>query len=207
MNDANVAYWDDRYARQGRGTVGHVKFSPAELQRKTNMIANRFGAAFSEHFTDRRVLDFGCGHGRMSKLLIDAGAADVCGVDISMWAVKDALAYEPRASFVLYDGHTLPFPDRHFNGTFTWTALQHVMETNIKATIAEIARVTAPGSPLMMYENTSKKPANTYIWFRPVSFYIGAFAEHGFVERLVQTVDWVDDTDEIHTLIVMEKTK
>ncbi len=207
MNNANVPYWDSRYARQGRGTVGHVKFSPEELDRKTKMIGNRFGASFAKYFADRRVLDFGCGYGRMSKLLMDAGAGDVHGVDISVWAVKDALAYEPRASFFLYDGHTLPFPDRHFNAAFTWTALQHVMNDNIKATVAEIARVTAPGSPLMIYENTSQKPDSTYIWFRPAGLYIGMFAEHGFAEQLTQSINWIDETDEMHTLIVMEKIK
>jgi SAM-dependent methyltransferase len=57
----------------------------------------------------KRVLDFGCGVGRMTKAAIEIGADTVCGVDISDRHLSIAKQYVPTAQFVLIDmPDTLP---------------------------------------------------------------------------------------------------
>jgi SAM-dependent methyltransferase len=62
---------------------------------------------------DGRVLDFGCGVGRMSNALAEQGL-QVVGVDIAASMAeraKELNAHSDSLSFVTYAGGELPFPD------------------------------------------------------------------------------------------------
>lgn len=91
-----------------------------------------------------RWLDFGCADGGYAQGLLDAGAAEVVGVDVEAPRVAIANARElPGATFLAFDGERLPFPDASFDGAFVNEVLEHV--TDERRSLAEIVRVLKPG--------------------------------------------------------------
>ena len=59
-----------------------------------------------------RILDFGCGYGRVARLALDAGFPDVEGVDTSPALIERARQNLPDLTFhTLADPTHLPYPD------------------------------------------------------------------------------------------------
>jgi ubiquinone/menaquinone biosynthesis C-methylase UbiE len=82
------------------------------------------------------VLDVGCGEGYVLDELIVRGVADVQGVDIvDIRRNKDY-------PFHLYDGVTLPFPDRSFDLVVLSFVLHHVPNERKQALLEEALRVS-----------------------------------------------------------------
>lgn len=198
-------YWEERYARQGMRTVGHCGLSEDAITVSAAKIYAKYGSLFRDKFSGRTVLDFGCGWGRLSKVLSECGAV-VTGIDVVAWAVEQACKYVPLGKFVEFDGKWIPFPNEFFDGVFTWTVLQHVHPERIFGVMDEIYRVMTPGSNLVMYENVSKKPDNQmYIWFRSAEWYIDLAESIGFTVVSRECVDWIDGMGERHELMIFRR--
>jgi len=90
-----------------------------------------------------RVLDLGCGDGRVSGLL-DRDGAEVVGVDSSKVALERARAANPRIEFQQPrpDGD-LPFPDGSFDVVVSINVLEHVVD--IQRLMSEARRVLRAG--------------------------------------------------------------
>jgi SAM-dependent methyltransferase len=100
---------------------------------------------------DGRVLDFGCGVGRMSNALAEHGL-QVVGVDIATSMVDRAQelnAHRDCLSFVAYDGGELPFPDNSFDAAVTLIVLQHCPPRVQVAALLQLQRVVRPGGALV----------------------------------------------------------
>ena len=93
-----------------------------------------------------RVLDLGCGDGRISALLADAGG-EVTGVDPSETALERARRAHPDLTFLrpARDG-ALPLPDSSFDVVVAINVLEHVADT--QRLMSEARRVLAPGGSL-----------------------------------------------------------
>jgi SAM-dependent methyltransferase len=128
--------WDvDEFMATGRESVRYL----IELARSHGMPL------------EGRVLDFGCGVGRMSNALAEQGL-QVVGVDIaaSMVARAESLnAHRDRLSFVAYDGGELPFPDNSFDAATTLIVLQHCPPRVQVAALMQLQRVVRPGGLLI----------------------------------------------------------
>lgn len=117
-----------------------------ERFRINSLAAGRFGLAedvhediagrFADEGTDR-VLDVGCGQGRLLGLLRDMDVPAV-GLDASRTMLKAASG--PR---VFGDARMLPFPDSTFGGAAALYMLYH-LEDPVQA-VAECLRVLKPG--------------------------------------------------------------
>jgi ubiquinone/menaquinone biosynthesis C-methylase UbiE len=94
-----------------------------------------------------RVLDAGCGTGRLTRVLIDRGH-DVTGVDTSDAMLSRARSLVPQASYHAASFLHLPFPDESFDIVCCGLSLTHV--TVLRAAIAELARVLAEGGHLLI---------------------------------------------------------
>ena len=93
-----------------------------------------------------RVLDFGCGVGRLTKALLPY-FSEVYGVDISAEMIRLAKEYTPSCTFLLNQrGDLSLFPDNFFDFVYSNIVLQHQQTRNIaKSYIAEFLRIVKPG--------------------------------------------------------------
>ena len=99
-----------------------------------------------------RVLDLGCGSGRMVLWNRDLGAWTV-GVDVSPFFAHEA---RETVDLVLGDLRQLPFPDGSFDKAYALDVLEHLSPQALSGMLAEAARVLAPGGRLFVYSHVRK---------------------------------------------------
>ena len=107
--------------------------------------------AFSlNEMTGRNVLDAGCGGGRYSKILGEAGA-DVVGVDHTHAVLKAAelCNHLENVHFVQADLKRLPFPPASFDDVFSIGVMHHDVET--KAVFDAVAKMVRPGGRMAVW--------------------------------------------------------
>ena len=97
-----------------------------------------------------RVLDAGCGNGKTTSVLLDAGCT-VTGIDLSTSAVSEcARRFGNRGVFIEGDICCLPFPDSSFDTVVSVHCLEHNNEENERLALSEFMRVLVPGGRLVM---------------------------------------------------------
>ena len=99
-----------------------------------------------------RVLDLGCGSGRMILWNRDWGAWTV-GLDVSPFFAHEALEH---ADLLLGDLRQLPFPDGTFTKAYALDVLEHLSPDAVHAMLQEAARVLAPGGRLFVYSHVRR---------------------------------------------------
>jgi ubiquinone/menaquinone biosynthesis C-methylase UbiE len=99
-----------------------------------------------------RILDLGCGAGRMIRWLDkDAAQCEVWGVDINARCIKwcqQNLSPPFNFATITTDPH-LPFEDRHFHFAYCGSVFTHIDDL-AEAWLLEIKRVTAPGGRIFI---------------------------------------------------------
>ncbi|WP_439663089.1 methyltransferase domain-containing protein [Lentzea sp. HUAS TT2] len=129
--------WDvDEFLATGAG--------PIALVRKH---VDAAGLSFGE-----RVIDLGCGAGRLANALA-AHVHEVVGVDVAQSMVDEANRINrlpERISFVVYDGFRLPFDDESFDSAVTLISLQHSPPALQVNALLELQRVVKPGGVLVV---------------------------------------------------------
>lgn len=93
-----------------------------------------------------RVLDWGCGCGRLSRYLLRLGCNRLHGVDIDGYNVDWCKENLPGAEFARIElMPPLPFPDEHFDLVIGISVLTHLREEVQFAWLHELRRVLKPG--------------------------------------------------------------
>ena len=102
--------------------------------------------------TQARILDYGCGYGRVTALARQHGFADVVGVDASPGLIGRARREVPGATFrTLSDPPRLPCPDASFDAVFLLAVLTCIPDDEgQRELIAELRRVLRPGGLLYL---------------------------------------------------------
>lgn len=123
----------------------HITGTSAEQPLELAMLA---------HFVDllaepRRVLDAGCGAGRLLPHLAGLGCL-VEGVDLSAEMVRRAHADHPGFDVEVASLDALPHPDATFDGVVCWYSTIHHRDDALGAVIAELRRVLRPGGLLLL---------------------------------------------------------
>jgi SAM-dependent methyltransferase len=117
-------------------------------------------------FRGADVLDFGCATGWLTLALASLGC-EVRGIDVAPSAIALANAWKERrgvrpggrATFLAYEGRTLPLADASVDRIVCFDAFHHVKDQ--AGTIREFARVLRPGGRIAMLEpgpNHSRTP-------------------------------------------------
>lgn len=96
-----------------------------------------------------RILDAGCGTGRMSRYLAARGC-HVEGVDLSPRMIEMARRDGDGQVFTVGSLADLPFPDDHFAGVLLWYSIIHTPPAGQARVFAEASRVLRPGGHLLV---------------------------------------------------------
>ncbi len=106
---------------------------------------------------DSKVLDFGCGYGRVSNLLLDSAYKHIVGIDSSVNMIERGKREFPDLHLDLLEGEVLPYPDNNFDaivacGVFTCITSHDIRNKQIN----ELYRALKPEGLLHMVEFCSK---------------------------------------------------
>jgi ubiquinone/menaquinone biosynthesis C-methylase UbiE len=92
-----------------------------------------------------RLLDAGCGAGRMITFVDAIASFDIEGVDVSSRMVEQARRAHPTRTFSIADLKDLPYKDAHFDGVLSWYSIIHTPPTELASVLSELHRVLRPG--------------------------------------------------------------
>lgn len=112
------------------------------------LYAEGYGRALGNPLrANSRVLDIGCGWGRIARLFArDVDPANIHGVDIDPNAITLCRYLGVPGKFILTEpGQRLPFEDGYFTAVTASSVFTHLPENVATSLAAEISRVTAPG--------------------------------------------------------------
>lgn len=100
---------------------------------------------------DSKILDFGCGYGRLVAELAARGYSKVIGVDSSAGMIARGKTEYPELDLRVLVSEALPFPDRSFQSVLVFAVLTCVPEDErLQKLIAEISRILEPGGILYL---------------------------------------------------------
>ncbi|MGE0206367.1 MAG: trans-aconitate 2-methyltransferase [Candidatus Babeliales bacterium] len=126
----------------------HAQRYNRDAQRQ-NGIAQKIVAEY-EFAPDKKILDIGCGAGKISTLLAEkVPYGSVIGIDISSSMIKFAqehYAHIPNVSFMQHDATDLAFQDE-FDYVTSFFCLHWIQD--IKTALAQIVRALKPGGSLL----------------------------------------------------------
>lgn len=146
-------------------------------------MVDAFAEAVTSTDADARVLDAGCGAGRMSRYLADRRCR-VEGVDLSSNMIAMAKRDHPDLVFTPASLTDLPFHDDEFAGVLLWYSIIHTPPAGQARIFAEVARVLRPGGHLLVGFQSGEGT-------RDVSAAYSRFGHDVRLERHLYTADQV----------------
>ncbi|MHB1000644.1 MAG: class I SAM-dependent methyltransferase [Armatimonadota bacterium] len=95
---------------------------------------------------DQRILDYGCGYGRICRELWDNGYRNIIGIDSSPKMIERAKQEHPQIEFDTVDFPKLPYADESFDAVLLIAVLTCIPSDEGQVSLVqEISRVLKPG--------------------------------------------------------------
>jgi len=143
-----------------------------------NRIAEQFSSSrysiwpelnlFKEYIKEgERVLDSGCGNGRLLELFKDCNV-DYIGIDNSEKLLEIARNKHPQQKFQLADSLSLPFPNDYFNKIFSIAVFHHIPSKELRLRfLKEAKRALRPdGLLILTVWNLWQRPKTLKLLFK-----------------------------------------
>ena len=150
-------------------------------------------ALIADYISDGdRLLDYGCGNGRLLEILKDK-QIEYVGVDISQKLITLAKAKYPEfgASFSKISSlPSLAFPDNFFNRIISVAVFHHFPERHAREMAKDLYRITKPGGTVIITAwNLWQKSKRKHIFNFPAIlgkiFQRGEYRGYGFFDVLI----------------------
>lgn len=136
-------------ASEQRQTDVPERFVPGEMQGQLIEAEHLARYQLAQQFAPgRRVLDAACGTGYGSRMLLEAGATSVTGIDQDAAAIGACIELGTDARFEQADIVSLPFPDGAFDLVVCLETIEHVEDPG--RVIDELRRVLAGDGLLVL---------------------------------------------------------
>jgi SAM-dependent methyltransferase len=121
----------------------------------------------SRHLNQQaRILDYGCGYGRILEQLVRAGYSNSVGADFSEAMIRRCRSTLPHINLVQSDGDSLPFRERAFDAVVLFAVLTCIpREKDQRDLVEEVLRVLRPGGLLYISDlllNLDKRNVERY---------------------------------------------
>ena len=169
------AYWEQRSLTMGQLSVTPASWNHLRQRQESDKLFKLMGPEWVNR-SGALTLDYGCGVGRMSIRLQEAGIK-VKGVDVSPNMIK--IARDNGVDAALIDNKRIPYEDDTFDCLFVCTVLQHIPDLDLQSAVKEIKRVLKPGAFVMLFENCYNKHGRTsssgHVVFREPGEYASLF--------------------------------
>lgn len=130
----------------------HHAFLEQKAEHVIRIIRRHLGSS-----TSVALLDVGCGVGLMDQLLTPM-LDHVTGIDVSEEVVTAARQTNPGATYLTYDGATMPFADATFDAALIVNVLHHIPPPDRLSVIREMTRCLRPGGVCIAAEHNPLNP-------------------------------------------------
>jgi SAM-dependent methyltransferase len=149
-NEAEFDRFASSYDQMHRASIAASGEGPAYFARyKRDVLVRLLGPGFS-----RPVLDFGCGIGNLTSLLVES-LPEVHGYDPSGDSVRLARERAPRALF--FDDAS-ELAREHYGAAVLANVLHHVPPRERDALVLTVVSLLAPGGRLVVFEHNPLNP-------------------------------------------------
>jgi 2-polyprenyl-3-methyl-5-hydroxy-6-metoxy-1,4-benzoquinol methylase len=102
-----------------------------------------------------KILDVGCGQGRMLRACLDMGASpqQLAGVDLRAKAIDEARRLSPQIDFQISNGSELQFADGEFDLVMQFVVFSSIFQDALRRQLAsEMTRVVKPGGYIFWWD-------------------------------------------------------
>lgn len=141
MSKETQKEWNERSLRPGLPSVMSLRWDEERSQVATSALKEELLAAMG-NLEGRKLLEIGCGIGRLTPFFQQSGA-DIVAVDYSMGMLRRASGSIPTIPFINATAAALPLSSGSFDSSVAVTVLQHIVDPDeFENALAEIQRVT-----------------------------------------------------------------
>jgi len=176
-----IKYWEERARLYGKNSVLNLTLNEQEIKSLKDFQLNTIFPVLSGQLTgnEKKLLDFGCGPGRLSVELAHSTGCEVVAAD----PIEYLLQLGPRDASVTYRKiirNRIPAKTGEFDIIWICFVLGGIVKRRtLNQTIKEINRVAGNNCLLFIIENTSVKEDIISWKYRSVADYIGMFGNFG----------------------------
>jgi SAM-dependent methyltransferase len=157
----NNLYWQTRPGESYQATQAHRRANPENSYDAQEQWLRRVLAEWSAvHPRPLRLLDVGCGFGRLAHLCADVGGVDWFGFDFSSTMIQPLLDDPPAAYAAdiadrvrVADSLDAAFPGETFDLVITISVMIHNDEADARALLDSMRRRRAPDGEIILIEN------------------------------------------------------
>jgi len=158
---------------------------------------------------DRRILDFGCGYGRVMGLLHEHGYRNLVGVDPAPAMIAAARQRFPALTFLEVNSTRLPLADESVDAALLFTVLTCIpSDDEQRRVIREIGRVLRPDGLLYISDLWLQKDERNVDRYRRYQAKYGVYGIFELPEGVVlrhHTRQWIEQLTAQFALITVDE--